>query len=64
MLSQIDIDPLQVFNDATTLDTTMDILDPQPTLVECLVRPLLLPRERLPQIGMNLNGLIGINSNE
>jgi hypothetical protein len=34
-----------VFDNATTLDTPMDMLDPQPTLVERLVRPLLLPRE-------------------
>ena len=36
-----------VFHDATPLDTTIDMLDPQPTLVERLVRPLLLPRELL-----------------
>src|SRR5256885_6463805 len=36
-----------VFDDATTLDTTIDMLDPQPTLVQRLVRPLLLPRELL-----------------
>jgi hypothetical protein len=36
-----------VFADATTLDTTIDMLDPQPPLVERLVRPLLLPRELL-----------------
>ena len=32
-----------VFDDATTLDTAMDILDPEPTLVERLVGPVLLP---------------------
>ena len=32
-----------VFDDATALDTTVDMLDPQPTLVERLVGPLLLP---------------------
>jgi hypothetical protein len=31
-----------IFHDATALDTTMDMLDPQPTLVEDLVGPLLL----------------------
>jgi hypothetical protein len=31
-----------IFHDATALDTTMDMLDPQPTLVEKLVGPLLL----------------------
>ena len=36
-----------VFGDAATLDTTVDMLDPQPTLVQRLVRPLLLPREIL-----------------
>src|SRR5438132_6851296 len=36
-----------VFDDATTLDTAVDRLDPQPTLVQRLVRPLLLQRERL-----------------
>ena len=38
---------------ATALDTALDMADPQPTLVERLVPPVLLPRERLPQIGMN-----------
>src|SRR2546427_3074841 len=33
-----------IFHDATTLDTPIDRLDPQPTLVERLVCPLLLPR--------------------
>ncbi len=36
-----------VFDDATTLDTPIDMLDPQPTLVQRLVRPLLLPRALL-----------------
>ena len=36
-----------VLHDAAALDTTVDMLDPQPTLVEHLVRPLLLPRELL-----------------
>jgi hypothetical protein len=33
----------------------MDMVDPQPTLVERLVRHVLLPREFLPQIGINSN---------
>ena len=36
-----------VFDDATPLDTTIDMLDPQSTLVERLVRPLLLRCELL-----------------
>ena len=31
-----------VFDDATALDTAMDMLDPQPPLVECLVGQVLL----------------------
>ena len=33
--------------DATALDTAVDMLDPQPPLVERLVGPLLLPRQLL-----------------
>jgi hypothetical protein len=40
---------------ATALDTAMDMVDPQPTLVELLVRHVLLPRELLPQIEINSN---------
>src|SRR5712692_3103818 len=36
-----------VFDNATTLDTAVDMLDPQPTLVQGLVRPLLLQCELL-----------------
>jgi hypothetical protein len=36
-----------VFDDATPLDTAVDMFDPQPTLVQRLVRPLLLQRELL-----------------
>jgi len=36
-----------VFHDATALDTTIDMLNPQPTLVERLVGPLLLPCQLL-----------------
>jgi hypothetical protein len=36
-----------IFDDATALDTTVDMLDPQPTLVQRLVRSVLLPREIL-----------------
>jgi hypothetical protein len=42
-----------VFDAATALDTAMDMVDPQPTLVELLVRHVLLPREFLPQIEIN-----------
>src|SRR5262249_11880124 len=36
-----------VLHDATALDTAVDVLDAQPTLVERLVSSLLLPRELL-----------------
>jgi len=36
-----------VLHDAAALDTAIDMLDAQPTLVERLVRPLLLPRQLL-----------------
>jgi hypothetical protein len=36
-----------VFDDATALHTAVHVLDSQPTLVQRLVRPLLLPRELL-----------------
>ena len=36
-----------VFHNTAALDTAVDMLDPQPPLVERLVRPLLLPRELL-----------------
>ena len=36
-----------VFDDTTTLDTAVDMLDPQPTLVERLVRHVLLQCELL-----------------
>ena len=36
-----------VFDDATALDTAVDMLDPQPALMQGLVGPLLLPREVL-----------------
>jgi lactate dehydrogenase-like 2-hydroxyacid dehydrogenase len=36
-----------VLHDAAALDTPVDMLDVQPPLVERMVRPLLLPRERL-----------------
>src|SRR4029434_5314748 len=42
-----------VFDAATALDTTMDMVDLQPPLVECLVCHVLLPRELLPQIELN-----------
>src|SRR6266436_2317935 len=36
-----------IFHNATALHATVDMLDPQPTLVQCLVRPLLLQGEIL-----------------
>ena len=42
-----------VFAPATALDTVSDMVDPQPTLVELLIRHVLLPRALLPQIGIN-----------
>jgi hypothetical protein len=36
-----------VFDNAAALDTTVDMLDPQPTLVERLIRALLLPCQLL-----------------
>jgi hypothetical protein len=42
-----------VFHAAIALDTTLDMVDPQPTLVELLVRHVLLPRALLPQIEIN-----------
>src|SRR5262249_30408317 len=36
-----------VLHDATALDTAVDMLDAQPTLVERLIRPLVLPRQLL-----------------
>jgi hypothetical protein len=38
---------------ATALDTALDMVGPQPPLVELLVRHVLLPREVLPQIEIN-----------
>jgi len=38
---------------ATALDTALDMVGPQPPLVELLVRHVLLPREVLPQIERN-----------
>ena len=42
-----------VLDDATALDTAIDMLDPQPTLVPSLVCNGLLPRVLLPQIEIN-----------
>jgi len=44
-----------VFDAATALDMATDMVDPQPTLVELLIRHVLLPRELLPQIEINSN---------
>ena len=37
-----------VFDDATALHTAVDMLDPQPTLVQRLVGSVLLQRQLLP----------------
>ena len=42
-----------VFDAATALDTTLDRVAPQPTLVELPVRHVLLSRELLPPIEIN-----------
>jgi hypothetical protein len=39
--------PDPVFDDAAALDAAVDMLDPQPALGKCLIRYLLLPRQRL-----------------
>jgi hypothetical protein len=44
-----------VLDDATALDTAIDMVDPQPTLVQRLVRHGLLPRMLLAQIEINSN---------
>jgi hypothetical protein len=36
-----------VFDDATTLDTTLDMLDPQSAMVQCLIGSLPLSRQFL-----------------
>ena len=42
-----------IFDAAIALDPAMDRVDPQPPLVERLVRHVRLPRELLPQIEIN-----------
>jgi hypothetical protein len=42
-----------VFDAATALDAALDMIDPQPTLGELLVRHVLLPHALLPQIEIN-----------
>jgi Transposase IS66 family len=49
-----------VFDAATALDTALDLVDPQPTLVALLVRHGLLARELLPQIEINSDDWEGI----
>ena len=39
--------PDAVFHHAAALDATVDMLDPQPTVMQGLVRHVLLPRELL-----------------
>ena len=50
-----------VFDAATALDTATDMVDPQPRLVEFLVRHVLLPRKLLPQIEINSNDFPAVN---
>jgi hypothetical protein len=45
-----------VLHDAAALDTAVDMLDPQPPLVQRLVRHGRLPHERLPQSELNSHG--------
>ena len=42
-----------VFDAATALDTAMDMVAPQPTLVELVVRHVRLPRALLPHSEIN-----------
>jgi hypothetical protein len=42
-----------VFDSAIAPDITIDMVDPQPTLVQLLVRHVQLPRALLPQIEIN-----------
>jgi hypothetical protein len=44
-----------VFDAATAFDTALDMVAPQLTLVQLLVRHVLRPRELLPQIAINSN---------
>jgi hypothetical protein len=41
-----------IFDDATALDATVDVLDPQPAVMEPLIRPLLLHRQLLATWGL------------
>src|SRR5438132_1550078 len=47
-----------VFDAVPALDTAMDMVDPQPPLVELLVRHVLLPCERLPHIERNSTAIV------
>jgi hypothetical protein len=47
------LEAASVFDAATALAPARDRVAPQPTLVELLVRHVLLPCEFLPQIGIN-----------
>jgi hypothetical protein len=47
-----------VIDAAPALDTVRDMVAPQPTLVALLVRQVRLPREFLPQIGINSIALL------
>ena len=47
------LEAASVLDAVLALDTAMDMVDPQPTLGELLVRQVLLPREFLPHIERN-----------
>jgi len=50
-----------VLHDAAARDTALDKLDARPPLIECLVRPLLLPRE-LRAAGVGVAGVPGLGA--
>jgi hypothetical protein len=54
-----------IFDDTTTLDTAVDVFDPQPTLVERLVRSLLCQRALWPRgflVGMRISTSGSVNA--
>jgi hypothetical protein len=54
-----------VFDDATALHAAVDVLDPQPTLVQDLVGLLLLPRQLLAPwffVGMRISTCGSVNA--
>jgi len=49
-----------VLHDAAALDTAVDMLDPQPAVVQRLVRALLLPRVAYLLLADNISGPLSI----